>query len=66
MFLISNRQHDEIIEMLTEYVKCDSGAASGLRERNRYRRARLLIEALSKRMQIDSEKLTLLTTPKNK
>lgn len=64
MYLISNRQYDEVVEMLTEYVKRDNGTASSLRDSNRYRRARLLIKALSKRKPIDNEKLTLLT--KNK
>lgn len=64
MYLISNRQYDEVVEMLTDYIK-RSDMATSLRECTRYRRARLLVKALSKRLPIDNEKITLLTT-KNK
>lgn len=65
MFLISNRQYDEVIEMLTAYVQTD-GSACNLREQNRYRRARLLIKALSKRKPIDNETINIINNPKNK
>lgn len=66
MFLISNRQYDEVIEMLTAYVQTDGGTACNLREQNRYRRARLLIKALSKRKPIDNETINIINNPKNK
>lgn len=65
MFLISNRQYDEVIEMLTAYVQTDGGTACSLREYNRYRRARLLIKALSKRKPIECEN-NISNNPKNK
>ena len=66
MFLISNRQYDEVIEMLTAYVQTDGGTGCTLREQNRYRRARLLIKALSKRKPIDNETINIINNPKNK
>ena len=66
MFLISNRQDDEVIEMLTAYVQTDGGTGCTLREQNRYRRARLLIKALSKRKPIDNETINIINNPKNK
>ncbi len=51
MYEISNRQHDDIIEMLTAFVGRDDRRGS-LREQNRYRRARLLIRDLKKRKQV--------------
>ena len=52
MYQISNRQYEEVIEMLQAYVSTECRGES-LRIQNRYRRARLLIRALSKRKPID-------------
>ena len=65
MFLISNRQHSEVVEMLTAYVATGSNA-DNLREQNRRRRAGLLLKALMKRKPIDSETINIINNPKNK
>ena len=64
MYQISNRQYAEVVEMLTAYVSTE-GRGADLRTQNRYRRARLLIRALSKRKPIECEN-NISNNPKNK
>lgn len=64
MFLISNRQHGEVIEMLTDYLSRES-LSDSLRQQNRFRRARLLLKALMKRMPVDKETINNINN-KNK
>lgn len=52
MFLISNRQHGEILEMLTDYLTKET-EGDNLRQQNRFRRARLLLKSLKKRKPTD-------------
>ena len=54
MYQLSNRQYNEVIEMLTAYTSIDSRDAD-LRTKNRFRRARLLLRALSKRKPINKQ-----------
>ena len=64
MYQISNRQYAEVVEMLTAYVSTE-GRGADLRTQNRYRRARLLIRALSKRKPIEIENTHIINN-KNK
>jgi len=64
MYQISNRQYVEVLEILTAYASQDSKDGD-LRTQNRYRRARLLIRALSKRKPIESENIHIINN-KNK
>ena len=64
MYQLSNRQYNEVIEMLTAYTSIDSRDAD-LRTKNRFRRARLLLRALSKRKPIESENIHIINN-KNK
>lgn len=54
MYQISNRQFGEVLEMLRAYVST-AKAGDDLRTQNRYRRARLLIQALTKRKSADNQ-----------
>lgn len=54
MYLISNRQYDEVVEMLTAYANLNDREAD-LRTQNRFRRARLLLKALLKRKPVGNE-----------
>lgn len=54
MYLISNRQYDEVVEFLSAYVACERDNGN-LREYNRFRRARLLIKALKKRSPVSDK-----------
>lgn len=56
MILISNRQHGEVIEMLEDYLSREDDTDS-LRQQNRFRRARLLLKSLKKRMPIDKRQV---------
>ena len=51
--MISNQQHGEVIELLTDYLT-KSAETDSLRQQNRFRRARLLLKAMKKRKPIDS------------
>ena len=64
MYQLSNRQYNEVIEMLTAYTSIDSRDAD-LRTKNRFRRARLLLRALSKRKPIEIENIHIINN-KNK
>ena len=55
MYLISNRQYDEVVEFLSAFVACERDGCC-LRDYNRFRRARLLIKALKKRSPVESDK----------
>ena len=59
MYQLSNRQYNEVIEMLTAYTSIDSRDAD-LRTKNRFRRARLLLRALSKRKPIEIENIHII------
>ena len=59
MYQISNRQYDEVIEMLKAYVSTES-RGEPLFIQNRYRRARLLIRALSKRKPTDNVSINII------
>lgn len=48
MYQISNHQHGEVIELLTDYLT-KSSETDNLRQQNRFRRARLLLKAMKKR-----------------
>ena len=64
MYLISNQQHDDVVEMLTDYVSTGS-RDDDLRKQNRRRRARLFLKALMKRKPIGKEIINIINT-KNK
>jgi len=51
MYMISNHQHAEVIELLSDYLTKSTDKDS-LRQQNHFRRARLLLKAMKKRKPI--------------